>query len=262
MSLLKLLKSKPIRFEDQDHQIAWLEYQVDRLKWELVLAHQSKLEPFMKLYKEKKDEADRKTMEINEKIVALRRKLRSGELDNKQYQKELTPLKKEKKAIASAIDSFVFQALDKPFPEHNLTPDEIEKYLAEIHQWESRCLLLHRPIQYYPTGVGLCVLDESGKVIDTYYGQGGKGIRSYTPAWDYSLLQELFPHPNATYALFNLYDGSIDRDVIVKLLQTCYSTQSTVAKELADKVGCDLSVASMATKNIRVFTPEKTYTLR
>ena len=73
MSLWKLPKSKPIVFKDKDHKIAWLEYQVDRLKWELVLAHQSKIEPFMQLYKEKKESADRQTAELSEKIIALRR---------------------------------------------------------------------------------------------------------------------------------------------------------------------------------------------
>ena len=29
---------------------------------------------------------------------------------------------------------------------------------------------------YIATGIGLCILDHSGKVLETYYGQSGKGI--------------------------------------------------------------------------------------
>ena len=111
---------------------------MDRLKWELVLAHQSKLEPFMQLYKEKKESADRQTAELSEKIIALRKKLRMGELDNKQYQKQISPLKKAKKQIAATLDRFVYQALDKPFPEHNITVDEIEFYLEETREWDQK----------------------------------------------------------------------------------------------------------------------------
>ena len=138
MSFWKLPKSKPIVFKDKDHKIAWLEYQVDRLKWQLVLAYREELDLFLHCYLEKKESADRQTAELSEKIIALRRKLRSGELDNKQYQKLITPLKKEKKHIAATMDRFVYQALDKPFPEHNITVDEIACYLEETREWKQK----------------------------------------------------------------------------------------------------------------------------
>ena len=138
MSLLQLphLKFKPINQKDKDTHIAWLEYQVDRLKWQLVMAHKSKLEPFMERYKEKKAEADVQTGVIRERIIALRRQLRSGEIDNKQYQKQLTPLKREKKEIAAALNRFAYQELDDMIPEHNIATEEIEQYLEETREWE------------------------------------------------------------------------------------------------------------------------------
>ena len=138
MSLLLLphLKFKPINLKDKDTHIRWLEYQVDRLKWQLVMAHKSKLEPFIERYREKKAEATAQTNVIRERIIALRRQLRSGEIDNKQYQKQLTPLKREKKEIAAALNRFVYYELDDYIPEHNITPEEIEQYLEETREWE------------------------------------------------------------------------------------------------------------------------------
>lgn len=136
MSWPLLSKLKPLNLNDKDTKIAWLEYQVDSLKWQLVLAYRKELEPFMERYKEKAEEAAGETKELREKIIALRRQLRSGEIDNKQYQKRLTPLNKEKKAIAAALKSFVYHELDDMIPEHNITPDEIEKYLKETREWE------------------------------------------------------------------------------------------------------------------------------
>ena len=51
---------------DKDHKIAWLAYQVDRLKWQLVLAYREELEPFMQCYIEKKKATDRQTAEENQ----------------------------------------------------------------------------------------------------------------------------------------------------------------------------------------------------
>ena len=60
----------------------------------------------------------------------------SGEIDNKQYQKQLTPLKREKKEIAAALNRFAYQELDDMIPEHNIATEEIEQYLEETREWE------------------------------------------------------------------------------------------------------------------------------
>ena len=97
----------------------------------------------MKRYREKEAEAAAQTSVIQEKIIALRRQLRSGEIDNKQFQKQLTPLNKEKKAIATALKSFVYHELDDMVPEHNITPDEIAQYLEETVTF-----LLHHGLKF------------------------------------------------------------------------------------------------------------------
>ena len=127
---------------------------------------------------------------------------------------------------------------------------------------------------YTATGVGLCVLDHSGKILETYYGQSDKGIVGYVQDWDYALLQQLFPHPNAVYALFDLYDGSINRSLLIKVIQSCVVLQARfvatgvpslcrkmVLQDVADKLGCDITMVSRSTKNVRIITQHKTFTL-
>lgn len=123
---------------------------------------------------------------------------------------------------------------------------------------------------YTATGVGLCVLDQSGRVLDTFFGQSGKGIDGYVPAWDYDLCHQLFPHPNAVYVFFDLFDGSISRSFLINVLQTCMASQAgfeetgnpapcwkMVLQDVADKFGCDIAMISRVTKNIRIITQDK-----
>ncbi|MBR4392135.1 MAG: hypothetical protein IKT08_08550 [Bacteroidales bacterium] len=127
---------------------------------------------------------------------------------------------------------------------------------------------------YTATGVGLCVFDSSGKVLETYYGQSDKGIVGYVRDWDYELLQQLFPHPNAVYALFDLYDGSVSRNLLIRVIQVCVSLQARFVatgvpahcrkmglQDVADKAGCDITLVSRATQNVRIITQHKDFTL-
>ena len=150
--------------------------------------------------------------------------------------------------------------------------DRIIGFLQQLRNAEE-VLLPGTPL-FKPTGVGLCVMDHTGKVLDTYYGQSGKGIDGYIRGWDYELLQQLFPFPNAVYAFFELYDGSIGRNVLIKIIQTCISLQARfvatgdpklcnkmLLQHVADLAGYDITIVSRSTQNVRIVTQNKTFTL-
>ena len=68
--------------EDPDKKVALLEYWLDRLRYQMVVDHKAELEPFVEHYKAMEEEASTRMGELGQKIVALRRKLRSGEIGN------------------------------------------------------------------------------------------------------------------------------------------------------------------------------------
>lgn len=127
---------------------------------------------------------------------------------------------------------------------------------------------------YKPTGTGLCVMDYSGKVLETYYGKGNHGIEEDTDSWTFELLQQRFPNQNDIYVLFELFDFSIKRNSILKVLQACIRLQSRFVatghpmhcrqlfqQDVADVTGIDNTVVSRTTKKVRILTPRKTFTL-
>ena len=127
--------------EDQDKKVALLEYWLDRLRYQMVVDHKAELELFVERYKTMEEETLAKTRELGEKIVELRRQLRSGKIGNKQYQEQLTPLKREKKAAAAALLHFELKTLDKFFPETIITVEEVVWYLDEEREWNLKCLV-------------------------------------------------------------------------------------------------------------------------
>lgn len=126
------------RIEDKDNKIALLGYCVDRLMFQLVTTCKAELEAFVERYKVMEEEASSKGREVGEKITELRRRLKSGEIDNRQYQKQLTPLKNEKKEIAAALRRYELSTLSNMFPEMVITVDEVAHYLEEERQCSQR----------------------------------------------------------------------------------------------------------------------------
>lgn len=138
-------KCRPLKvvlqsIEDQDQKVAILEYWLDRLRYQMVVDHKSELELFVERYKAMEEDTLAKTGELGAKIVELRRRLKSGDISNKQYQEQLTPLKREKKAAAAALLQFELRTLDKIFPDHFITVDEVVGYLDEEREWRLKCL--------------------------------------------------------------------------------------------------------------------------
>lgn len=130
--------------EDLDKKVALLEYWLDRLRYQMVVDHKAELEPFVEQYKAMEEETSAKTSELGEKIVALRRQLRSGEIGSKQYQEQLTPLKRDRKAMSTALLQYEFRTLDKIFPETIITVEEVVRYLDEEREWNRERLVFRK----------------------------------------------------------------------------------------------------------------------
>ena len=129
---------------DQDKKVALLEYWLDRLRYQMVVDHKAELEPFVEHYKAMEEEALAKTGELGQKIVALRRQLRSGEISNKRYQEQLTPLKRDRKAVSTALLQYESRTLDRIFPAVVITVEEVERYLDEDREWNKKRLFFRK----------------------------------------------------------------------------------------------------------------------
>lgn len=138
--------------------------------------------------------------------------------------------------------------------------------------------LTNRPV-FTPTGVGLCVFDYKGKLIETYYNH--ESLRQGVEGYKYEQLAETFGHDKAIYVLFTLYDGCIGRDTLVRVMNACVQLQSRfivtgepvycnpmALVDVAEKAGLDLTTVSRCTREdaekhlgVRVYAPRQTFTL-
>ena len=149
-------------------------------------------------------------------------------------------------------------------------------HIAEFLQ--QRCEAEEQPIangpNYETTGMGLCIMDYSGKVLAAYYGKSEHGMAEDIDSWSYESLQQHFPNQNAIYVLFELYDKAFGRQVITKVIQACIALQARfvatglpmhcrrmIQQDVAELARYDMTVVSRVTQHVRIFTPRKTFTL-
>ena len=104
---------------------------IDRLKFQLFYGHRDELKAIMATYEEKKEKKEQREKEIDAECKELRRKLKSGEIDNKQYQKRLTPLKKEKKNNDYLLREYRRFALEPLFPDLGYTVCDVEAFFKD-----------------------------------------------------------------------------------------------------------------------------------
>lgn len=109
----------------------YLESKIENLKFQLLYANRAKLEAFLTDYKERKEQVSHRENDILEECKELRRKLKSFELNNKQYQEQLTPLKKERKKNSYQLHRFCDETLDELFPDLNISLNDIERFLED-----------------------------------------------------------------------------------------------------------------------------------
>ncbi len=119
--------------KDMANEMKQLEVMIDMLKTRLFHEHRDELKAIMANYEEKKEKKEQREKEIYEERKELRRKLKSGEIDNKQYQKQLTPLKKEKEDNDYMVREYRREALRALFPRlWFITIDDVEKFCSGL----------------------------------------------------------------------------------------------------------------------------------
>ena len=112
-------------------EINRLKNMVESLKFQLFYAHRDELKAIMAVHEDKKQKKDKREKEIDEKCQELRIKLKSGEIDNRQYQWQLTPLKKEKENNDYLLREYRRSALDDVFPDLGFTIKDVEEFFKD-----------------------------------------------------------------------------------------------------------------------------------
>ena len=112
-------------------EINQLKATIDRLKFQLFYEHRDDLKAILAIYEEKKEKKEKRENEIDEACKELRRQLKSGEIDNKQYQKRLTPLKKEKENNIYLLREYRRSALEPLFPDLDYTISDVEAFFKD-----------------------------------------------------------------------------------------------------------------------------------
>lgn len=117
--------------KDMPAKIRNLEGMIERLKFRLFYAYRDDLKAIMAIYEEKKEKKEEREKEIDEACKELYGQLKSGEIDNKQYQKRLTPLKKEKENNIYLLREYRRSALEPLFPDLGYTISDVEAFFKD-----------------------------------------------------------------------------------------------------------------------------------
>ena len=112
-------------------KISHLEDTIGRLKFRLFFAYRDELKDIMAVYEENKAKKEKREKEIDEECQELYRQLKAGEIDNKQYQKRLTPLKKEKEYNIFALQEYKRVVLEPLFPDLDYDIRDVEEFFKD-----------------------------------------------------------------------------------------------------------------------------------
>lgn len=127
---------------------------------------------------------------------------------------------------------------------------------------------------YTPTGTGICIFDYKGDVLNTYYNTNGEGIFGGICDNSYLSLSNTYKTDKAIFAIFNTYDGSINRNLIIRIIQACIKHQNRFVTtgdivfcnpmkidDICDMVGVDKAVVSRCTSTVYIYGPNQSFTL-
>lgn len=117
--------------KDMPAKIRNLEDTIGLLKFRLFYAYRDDLKAIMAIYEEKKEKKEKREKEIDKECKELYRQLKSSEIDNKQYQKRLTPLKKEKENNIYLLREYRRSALEPLFPDLGYTVCDVEEFFKD-----------------------------------------------------------------------------------------------------------------------------------
>ena len=119
------------RQKNSSNQIKQLYEIINKLKFHLFYAHRDALKNIMAIHDEKKEQKEKREKEIDAACKELRKKLKAGEIDNKHYQQQLTPLKKEKEHNDFQLRNYRWDAVKELFPDLNYTLDDVESFFKD-----------------------------------------------------------------------------------------------------------------------------------
>lgn len=131
MEILCLKSAIRAQQKDMSNEIKRLKGRIDKLKDELFYENRDALKDIMAVYNEKKEQKEKREKEIDAACKELRKKLKSGEIDNKHYQQQLSPLKKEKENNDNLLGRYREEAVEKLFPKVFFTFDEMVEFIND-----------------------------------------------------------------------------------------------------------------------------------
>lgn len=108
-----------------------LQKQNDKLKFRLFYEHRDELKAIMALYNEKKEAKEKREKETDEECRGLKRKLKSGEIDDRQYKKKRNPLKREKDYNIFALRQYSSSVLEPLFPDLGFNISDVEAFFKD-----------------------------------------------------------------------------------------------------------------------------------
>ncbi len=128
--------------------------------------------------------------------------------------------------------------------------------------------------KYTPTGIGICVLDFAGNVINDYYNSDSKSLTKSVDDYSYQELSEKFNYDKVIFVVFTLYDGKISREMLVKVTQACVKYQirfvvtgetiycnPMILENVSKMIGVDGALISRCTEAVRVYGPYQSFSL-
>lgn len=102
------------------------------LKFEKMKAKESELRMFVVQYRQRKEIVDKQVAEIREQRIGLRKRLKSGEIDNIIYQRLWTPIRRQRNKIEFDLRHFEKESLHKLIPDMSFSYQEVDKFLNQI----------------------------------------------------------------------------------------------------------------------------------
>ena len=132
MEILFLKRALHQQQLDMSKKIEQLDDTIDKLKFMLFYKHRDELKAIMAIYGEKKEQKEKREMEIDEECLELERKLKSREIDHKQYKMQNNQLKKEKEDNDHLLWKYYHDALEHLFPNLQcIDIDDVKKFCED-----------------------------------------------------------------------------------------------------------------------------------
>lgn len=213
-------------------------------------------------------------------LTRMKRKLTSNTLSMNYLDKKKYIYESKSKGTSLSICrsskksglSFVIETGDAVGKVQISDRDELLK-IAEYIRFHADNDLNANELQSTTASIGVSIVSMKGGRLshrEIFDATLSKRIDGYS----YQELAETFGANGETIVLFQLYDGQISRESIVRSIIQCIEFQKLFVmtglpsdcrrmalSDVKEKTGLDVTIISRCTKNVRIYTPGKTFTL-